>query len=73
MSSLTDQLLALTVDERLQIVEILCVSLADEKAAQPVPEWLEAELDRRKAAHEQDRESAIPWEEARERLRRRYG
>jgi putative addiction module component (TIGR02574 family) len=73
MSSLTDQLLALSVKERLQIVEILCESLVDEGAAPPIPEWLEPELDRRQAAHKQAPESAIPWEEARERLRRRYG
>lgn len=73
MSSLTDQLPASSVEERLQIVEILCESLADEEAMPPVPEWLDAELGRRKSAHEQNPESAVPWEEAREPLRRRYG
>jgi len=74
MRSLTDQLLALSVAERLHIVEVLCESLAAETAETlPVPDWLEAELDRRKSAHDRDPESAIPWEEARERLRRRYG
>jgi len=73
MSSLTDQLLALSVEEQLQIVEILCESLAGEEAVPPVPEWLEAGLGRRKSAHEQNPESAAPWEEARARLRRRYG
>jgi putative addiction module component (TIGR02574 family) len=73
MSLLTDQLLALSVAERLQIVEVFCESLADNVQALPIPDWLEAELDRRKAAHEAAPNSAIPWEEARARLRQRYG
>jgi putative addiction module component (TIGR02574 family) len=73
MSSLTDQLLALSVEERLQIVEVLCESLADNAEFLSIPDWLEAGLARRKVAHETDPNSAIPWEEARDQLRQRYG
>jgi putative addiction module component (TIGR02574 family) len=73
MSSLTDQLLALSVEERLQIVEVHCERLADNAEFLSIPDWLEAELARRKAAHETVPNSTILWEEARDRLHQRYG
>jgi putative addiction module component (TIGR02574 family) len=57
----------LTVAERLDLIDRLWASIEDEQES---PEFL-AELRRRLAAHERDPSSAIPLEEAFERLRRR--
>lgn len=67
-----DTLRRLSVAERLQLVEDLWDSLtaeAPDEALQVTPE-LAADLDRRLAEHEADPASAIPWDEARARIRR---
>jgi putative addiction module component (TIGR02574 family) len=66
-------LFALSVSERLRLVEELWDSIACTPEAVPVPEWQKQELDRRKAEHERHPESAITWEEALRRLRSRNG
>ena len=69
----------LSVAERLQLVEDLWDSIAQDAPdeALPVTPELAAELERRLAEHERDPGSAVPWEEVRARLldpaRRRGG
>ncbi|MGE0421358.1 MAG: addiction module protein [Reyranellaceae bacterium] len=57
----------LTVAEKLDLIDRLWASIEDEPES---PEFL-AELRRRLAAHERDPSTAIPLEDAFERLRRR--
>jgi putative addiction module component (TIGR02574 family) len=65
-----EQLRALPVAERLQLVEDLWDSIADEApdVAVPVTPELAAELDRRLAEHRADPTSAISWDEVRAEL-----
>jgi putative addiction module component (TIGR02574 family) len=63
---------ALSVAERLQLVEDLWDSIATkspDKALPATPE-LAAELDRRRAEHEAEPTTAIPWDQARARILR---
>jgi putative addiction module component (TIGR02574 family) len=66
-----DELLKLSITERIQLAEDLWDSIADEPEALPLTDAQRAELKRRLAEH--DRDSAIPWEEARARLHQRFG
>lgn len=59
----------LPVAERLQLVEELWDSIADEVSAQPIPEALVLELRERMARYDANPESGISWEEAKRRLR----
>lgn len=68
-----EDLLKLSVAERIQLVEDLWDSIAADTDAFPLTEAQKAELDRRLAEHEADPDSAIPWEEVRERLYKKYG
>ena len=66
MSTLTHSIKALPVSERIQLVEDIWDSIAEET---PVALQLSAadkvELQRRLAAHQADPSSSIPWEEVR--------
>lgn len=68
-----EQLLKLSVAERIQLVEDLWDSIAADPEALPLTDAQRAELDRRVAEHEADPGSAIPWEQVRERLYKKYG
>ena len=68
-----EELLKLSVAERIQLVEDLWDSIAADADAYPLTEAQKAELDRRLADHEADPDSAIPWEEVRERLYKKFG
>jgi putative addiction module component (TIGR02574 family) len=65
-------LLTLSLGERLQLVEDLWDSIAAESAGLPLTEQQRDEIDRRLAEHDQNPESAVPWEEVRARLSRRF-
>lgn len=60
----------LSVAERLQLVEDLWDSVAEDAPDEAIPMTpeLAAELDRRLAEHEADPGSALPWEEVRARI-----
>jgi len=55
--------------ERLQLVEDLWDSIAQEDAAMSVPEWKTAELRSRKAQLAQDPDSGRTWDEVKNRAR----
>lgn len=59
--------------ERLQLVEDLWDSIALGTDELAVPQWLNYELDRRVAASAADPESGIPWETAKDLIRRHHG
>ena len=69
--TLRSDLLKLTPAERIQLAQDLWDSLPEESV--PLTEEQVRELERRLAEHEANPESAIPWQEARDRLRARFG
>lgn len=68
-----EELLKLSVAERIQLVEDLWDSIAADPEGFPLTEAQKAELDRRLEEHRADPDSAVPWEEVRERLYKKYG
>ena len=68
-----DELLKLSVAERIQLVEDLWDSIAADPENVPLSEAQLKELRRRLAEHRTNPESAVPWEEVRRRLYERYG
>lgn len=78
MSSVTmdptiEQLRALPLERRLQIIEALWDSVEGEAGPVPISDELADEADREYEAHLADPSSSIPWETVRARLRERYG
>ena len=67
----------LSLAERLQLVEDIWDSIADEvrrdPAALPLTDEQREELRRRRAAYERDPGAAVPWEQVRARLFERGG
>lgn len=68
-----DDLLKLSVPERIQLVEDLWDSIAAESEALPLTEAQRSEVELRLAEHDRDPASALSWEEVRGRLRQRSG
>ncbi len=69
MSDLTPELARLSPRQRLDLIEALWESLDDKDV--PVTEAQRAELDRRIAGFEQDREQSISWDQLSAELRQR--
>ena len=61
----------LSVAERLDLISVLWDSIPNSLEELPIPEWHREELERRLAAADADPGSAIPWEEVRQRLRKK--
>ena len=61
----------LSVAERLDLIGVLWDSIPDSLEELPIPEWHREELERRLAAADADPDVAIPWEEVRQRLRKK--
>jgi putative addiction module component (TIGR02574 family) len=66
-----EQILNLSVEERIQLVEAIRDSIADNPEALPVTEAQRAGLDRRLAAHRRDPGASRPWSQVRDDLKRR--
>ncbi len=63
----------LSIPERLELVEDIWDSIAQDAEAFPLSDEQKAELDCRLEAHRRDPESAIPWTEVRRELFERGG
>ena len=61
----------LSVAERLDLISELWDSIPDSLDELPMPDWHREELERRLAAADADPDAAIPWEEVRDRLRKK--
>ena len=61
----------LSLDERLQLMEVLWNSIASAVDEMEIPESHKVELERRIAAHEADSTAGSSWEEVKQRLRQR--
>lgn len=73
MNLFRDELLKLSVPERIQLAEDLWDSIAAEPDALPLTESQRTEIERRLAEHDRAPESSISWEEVRTRLHQRFG
>jgi putative addiction module component (TIGR02574 family) len=71
MSADHAELLELSVPDRLRLIEELWDSIASTPETIPVPEWHKDEVARRQENYLRNPHSAIPWDEAKERLRNR--
>jgi putative addiction module component (TIGR02574 family) len=64
-----EELLALSVADKLDLIELLWDSLsADQKDNLPVPDWHREELDWRLDQLEKNPDDSIPWEDVKRRL-----
>ena len=61
--------MALSIEQRLELISELWDSIPNSLDTLPVPDWHREELDRRLAAADADPDAAIPWEEVKRRLR----
>ncbi len=73
MSTRASDLLRLSDAERIQLAQELWDSIPADSAALSISDEQRGELDRRLAEHQNDPSSAIPWSEARQRLKDRFG
>lgn len=69
--ALREELFKLSAAERLELVEDLWDSLADDGDAIPLTEEQREDLERRLAEADADPTGGSPWEEVRERIRQR--
>jgi putative addiction module component (TIGR02574 family) len=61
----------MTVEEKLQLMEAIWADLSRDEANIESPEWHKAALEERRLKEERGETSYIPWEQAKEELRRR--
>jgi putative addiction module component (TIGR02574 family) len=66
-----EQILTLSVEDRIQLVEAIWDSIADDPDSLPVTDAQRAELDRRLAAHVRDPGAGRFWPQVRDELKRR--
>jgi putative addiction module component (TIGR02574 family) len=68
-----EEILRLSVDDRIRLVQRIWDSIAADGEPQPLSVQQPDEIERRIAAHRNDPSRAIPWKDAVARLRERYG
>lgn len=61
-------ILGLSVTERLEIVNVIWESIANDHAELPVPDWQIAEVERRSAEMDANPNLGIPWEDVKKRI-----
>ncbi len=66
-----EQILNLSVEDRIQLVEAIWDSIADHPESLPVTDAQRAELDRRLAAHRRDPGATRNWSQVRDELKRK--
>ena len=66
MPALLDDVLKLSVDERIELVGHIWKSISDDSALPELRDDQKQELDRRLAAHQANPKSAVPWEEVKQ-------
>ena len=71
-SQLIDQARGLPLEQRIQLIDELWESVAEEGYEPPLTPQQAAELDRRLAAHQRNPDDLIPWEAIKEELKQRY-
>ena len=69
MNAAHRELLKLSVEEKLHLVEELWDDIASQPDQVPVPEWHLAELDRREAELQRNPQAGSTWEEVKSRIK----
>ena len=64
-----EELRALSVEDRLRLLEDVWISLDEEHERLPIPKWHEEELDRRLKDIDENGSQGVEWSEFYERLR----
>jgi putative addiction module component (TIGR02574 family) len=73
MSTQLEEILRLSVAERIQLAEDIWDSIAADPAALPLSDAQRQELDRRLESYAQNPDDGLPWEELREKVRKSRG
>ncbi|HEX7315993.1 MAG TPA: addiction module protein [Pyrinomonadaceae bacterium] len=73
MSTQLEEILRLSVAERIQLAEDIWDSIAADPAALPLGDAQRRELDRRLASYAQNPDEGLPWEELKEKVRKSNG
>lgn len=68
MAVTREQILDLTVEERLELLDVIWSTLDDQSAASEITDAFANELDRRYQEHRRDPEASIHWDELRAKL-----
>ncbi len=71
MSIQIEEILSLSIEKRLELIEEIWDSIALTPNAIPLSSMQRRELDRRKREHRKDPSAAKPWSEVRDRLQKR--
>jgi putative addiction module component (TIGR02574 family) len=71
MSALPEDLLSLSVEDRLQLVDQLWESIRQQPDSLPLTKEQKAELERRLEEHQRDPEAAVSWPAVMEKIRNR--
>jgi putative addiction module component (TIGR02574 family) len=66
-----EEILNLSIEERIQLIEAVWDSIAEHPESLPLTEAQRTELDRRLADHLRDPDAARPWSEVRDSLARK--
>lgn len=72
-TQILEDILQLSVSERLQLVEDIWDTIADAPEQIPLPKAQQDEIVRRIEAHDQRPEAGLPWREALDRIRATEG
>ena len=70
--SVREDILKLSVPEKLELVEEIWNSIEEQPDDMPLTDWQKAELDRRLEAMEREPDAGTPWEVVRERVLQKY-
>jgi putative addiction module component (TIGR02574 family) len=73
MSTQLEEILRLSVAERIQLAEDIWDSIAADPAALPLSDAQRLELDRRLESYAQNPDEGFPWEELKEKVRKSHG
>jgi putative addiction module component (TIGR02574 family) len=71
-SQLVDQARGLPLEQRIQLIDALWESIAEEGYEPPLTPAQADELDRRLAAHRRDPNDVVPWESIQKELIHKY-
>jgi len=66
-----EEILGLSIEERIQLVEAIWDSIAEHPESLPVTDAQRKELDRRRADHLRNPQAARPWSQVRDSLARK--
>ncbi|HEX8500341.1 MAG TPA: addiction module protein [Pyrinomonadaceae bacterium] len=70
MSTQLEEILQLSVAERIQLAEDIWDSIASDPAALPLTDAERQELDRRLESHARNPDEGLPWEALKEKVRK---